>query len=61
MYRRGVDVYVFQDITRQVRKPLAHNTERVSQKRKLLTLTRLASGFVNLLAKPEFYSHLASW
>jgi hypothetical protein len=24
-------------------------------------LTRLASGFVFLLAKPEFYSHLASW
>jgi hypothetical protein len=25
------------------------------------TLTRLASGFVCLLANPEFYSHLASW
>jgi hypothetical protein len=24
-------------------------------------LARLASGFVFLLAKPEFYSHLASW
>jgi hypothetical protein len=24
-------------------------------------LTRLASGFVFLLAKPEFCSHLASW
>jgi hypothetical protein len=25
------------------------------------TLARLASGFLFLLAKPEFYSHLASW
>jgi hypothetical protein len=25
------------------------------------TLPRLASGFVFLLTKPEFYSHLASW
>jgi hypothetical protein len=24
-------------------------------------LIRLASGFLFLLAKPEFYSHLASW
>jgi hypothetical protein len=24
-------------------------------------LVRLASGFVYLFAKPEFYSHLASW
>jgi hypothetical protein len=25
------------------------------------TLARLVSGFVFLLANPEFYSHLASW
>jgi hypothetical protein len=25
------------------------------------TLARLANGFAFLLAKPEFYSHLASW
>jgi hypothetical protein len=35
------------------------NTERVSEREK--NLVRLASGFVFLLASPEFYSHLANW
>jgi hypothetical protein len=42
-----------------VRKQLAQNIERFSEKEKILT--RLASGFLLLLAKPEFYSDLASW
>jgi hypothetical protein len=50
----------FSILTRQVRKQLAKNIERVSERGKK-TLTRLASGFVFLLANPEFYSHLASW
>jgi hypothetical protein len=33
---------------------------RVSERGKK-SLTRLGNGFVFLLAKPEFYSHLASW
>jgi hypothetical protein len=44
--------------THQVRKQLAQSIEIVSEREK--TLDRVASGFVFLLAKPEFYSHLAS-
>jgi hypothetical protein len=29
--------------------------------RRKIKLTRLASGFVFLLAKPKFHSHLTSW
>jgi hypothetical protein len=46
--------------TCQVRKQLAKNIERVCERDKK-NPTRVASGFVFLLAKPEFYSHLASW
>jgi hypothetical protein len=45
--------------TRQIRKQLAKNIERISARRK--TLASPASGFVFLLGNPEFYSHLASW
>jgi hypothetical protein len=38
---------------------MVKNTERVSERGK--TIVRLASGFVFLLANPEFCSHLASW
>jgi hypothetical protein len=43
----------------QVRKQLAKNKGSVIGEKK--QLARLASGFVFLLASPEFYSHLASW
>jgi hypothetical protein len=61
---RGVDKF-FKTLaskeffTRQVRQQLAPSTETVSEREKILA--RLASGSVFLLAKPEFYSHLASW
>jgi hypothetical protein len=42
-----------------VRKQLAQFIEIVSEREK--KLARLASGFVFLLAKPEFYLHLTSW
>jgi hypothetical protein len=45
--------------TRQVRKQLAKNIERVNEGKK--PLARLANGFVFLLANPEFYLHLLSW
>jgi hypothetical protein len=41
-------------------RELAKNIERVSEREKK-TLARLLSGFEFLLAKPDFYSHLASW
>jgi hypothetical protein len=43
----------------KLEKQLAHIIERVSERKK--NLASLASGFVLLLAKPEFYSHLVSW
>jgi hypothetical protein len=71
--------YVFQDtgqtgelfsiFTRQVRKQLAKNIGRVSERGKK-NLTRLAGGsvfllanpkFHFLLANPKFHSHLVSW
>jgi hypothetical protein len=55
---RGVNK-IFKIFTRQVRKQLAKNIERVCKREK--KLVRLASGFVFLLTNPEFYSHLASW
>jgi hypothetical protein len=63
---RGVDKF-FQTLAKlanssefslAVRKQLAHNTERVSERGEKLTSL---SEFVCLLAKLEFYSHLASW
>jgi hypothetical protein len=48
--------------TRQVRKQLPQNIERVNERDK--TLARLTSAFVFfLLAKPEFYSiwHVDEW
>jgi hypothetical protein len=50
---------VIEYFTRQFRKQLAKNIERVSERAKK-NLARLASGFVFLLANPEIYSHLAS-
>jgi hypothetical protein len=50
----------FNIFTRQVRKQLAKNIKRVSERGEK-KLARLASGFVFLLANPEFYSPLASW
>jgi hypothetical protein len=47
--------------TRQISKQLAKNIERVRLREREKILTRLASGFVFLLTKPEFYSRLASW
>jgi hypothetical protein len=38
---------------------MAQSIEIVSEREK--TLARLASGFVFLLAKPYFFSYLASW
>jgi hypothetical protein len=45
--------------TRQVKKQLAQFIEIISEREKKLAM--LTSGFVYLLANPEFYSHLASW
>jgi hypothetical protein len=45
--------------TFQVGKQLAQYIDIVSGREK--TPTRLVSGFVILLANPEFYSHLMSW
>jgi hypothetical protein len=45
--------------TRQIRKQVAKNIERVSERKN--KFSRLASGFVILLANSEFYSHLMSW
>jgi hypothetical protein len=63
----GVDV--FQDtcqtgektsiFPRHDRKQLAQSIEIVSEREE--KLASLVIGFVFLLAKPEFYSHLASW
>jgi hypothetical protein len=40
-------------------KTTGQNIGKVSERGK--KLARIASGFVFLLANPEFYSHLASW
>jgi hypothetical protein len=46
-------------ITHQVRKQLAQYIEILNEREKYPSPA--ASGFVFFLAKPEFYSHLASW
>jgi hypothetical protein len=45
--------------TRQIRKQLSKIYKGSERGKK--TLASLASGFIFLLANPEFYSHLASW
>jgi hypothetical protein len=51
----------FRIFTRQFRKQPGIREGRIREREKEKNLSRLASGFVFLLANPEVFLHLASW
>jgi hypothetical protein len=63
VYSRGVDMF-FKTLAIQYFHSPSHKTTDQKYRKGLVRrgkkLARLASGFVFLLANPEFYSHLAS-